>query len=398
MKSPLLFFSLLTLLSSLHSSVWAHLSDEMILIATQGEKPQLVDISKRPDDSNLDPTRVVILGYHDFSSTKEPTQMLIKTSSFRQQMQAIKDSNLKVISMEDFIAWKKGKKKIEDKSVVITIDDGWKTVYTEAYPVLKEFGYPFTVFLYTDYVDGGGAALTTPMIKEMQKNGCTVGSHSISHPYPSKVKKEKAKGEKSFTNYLQGELGESRKELREKFGTSVNSYAYPGGHFCDEMHPISEAIGYDCMFTVLPGKTTISTPNFTIPRYIVLGTHDYIFSNAITFKSTGGDMKETRHPVSPKPGEVIKNRLPLITADLSAVKNIDPESITMSLPGYAKVPAIYDPETKKLSWQVHRRIRSKSCEVKIHWKLLENKATQAPITWIFSIDQNALYQSTEPSP
>lgn len=389
----------ITLLTLLCASASAHLSDEVILIATEGETAKTVDISEQPQE-NADSTRVSILGYHDFSSTKKATDMMITTEDFRKQMQSLKDINANIISMEDFIAWKKGEKKIEDKSIVITIDDGWKSVYTEAYPVLKEFGYPFTVFLYTDYVDGGGSALTTKMIKEMQKNGCTIGSHSISHPYPSKVKKEKAKGEESFTKYLQHQLGDSRKKLEEKFGAIVNSYAYPGGFVCDEMLPIAEEFGYDCMFTVLPGKATIASPSLTIPRYIILGKREYnfIFRNATTFETTahqigsdGAVIPYDLQPVSPKLDEVIKNRLPLITADLSKVENIDPQSIIMTIPGYGAVPAVYDTTTKILSWQVHRRIRSTTCEVSVQWKDVGSKNYHAPMTWSFSIDRDSAY-------
>ncbi len=386
--------ALLTLLAllTLSTPAWAQNT------SATSQQPKATTEAKTTAEE--DSTRVVILGYHDFSSQKEATEMLITTDSFRMQMQALKNLQLNVISMEDFIAWKKGEKEIPDKSIVITIDDGWKSVYTEAYPVLKEFGYPFTVFLYTNYIDGGGAALTTAMIKEMQKNGCTIGSHSISHPFPSKVKKEKAKGPESFTKYLQHELGDSRKKLKAKFGTLVNSYAYPGGFVTDEMLPVAKENGYDCMFTVLPGKTRRSSPDLLLPRYIILGTHDNIFRDATTFKATansaasdGAIIQTNMQPVSPQPGETIDNRLPLITVDLSKVANIDPENILMSIPGYGRVPASYNTDTKTLSWQVNRRLRSPSCEVSVKWKTTDGSKYKRPMTWVFNIDLESSYQS-----
>ena len=62
------------------------------------------------------------------------------------------------------------------------------------FPILKEFGYPYTLFLYKNYVDGGGKALTTPMIQEMINAGATIGSHSVSHPYPAHRQKFPQKG------------------------------------------------------------------------------------------------------------------------------------------------------------------------------------------------------------
>lgn len=346
-----------------------------------------------------DGVRVTVLGYHDFSNSKKATQMLLPTAKFRKQMEALRELGLTVISMDDFLAWKRGEKQISDKSVLITIDDGWKSVYTDAYPVLKEFGYPFTLFLYTNYIDGGGSALTTAMIKEMQQHGCTVGSHSVSHPYPAAVKAERAKGADAFAAYLKKELGESRKILRSKFGGNVTTYAYPGGFFTGEMLPIATESGYECLFTVLPGKVTRATSSFTLPRYIILGTHDYIFRNATSFKATGSSaatdgaiVQSTPHPVKPEPGALTPDRMPTISADLSKVENLDVPSLVMRVAGFGKVPAIYDNQTKTVSWKVNRRLRARTCEVVLSWRTKGSTQYEEPMSWIFRVDREAAYQ------
>ena len=367
--------------------------------ARKNTAPKKKEGANKPE-TKVDNTRVVVLGYHDFSEKKKATEMLIKSDSFRKQMQALKDLKLNVISMEDFIAWKKGEKEIEDKSVVITIDDGWRSVYTYAYPVLKEYGYPFTVFLYTNYVDGGDLALTSKMIKEMQENGCSIGCHSVSHPFPSKVKKEKAKGADSFNKYLKMEMASSREKLKEKFNVDVTSYAYPGGFVTDEMIPVAEEAGYDCLFTVLPGKVTRDLPNGKLPRYIILGTHDYIFRNATTFPATatskgtdGALIETTAHPVTPAPGEVITDRLPTVSADLSAVENIDASSLIMRIQGFGQVPATYDADKKSFSWKINRRLRSSTCKVSVQWRNSGTTKYSAPMAWTFRVDREAFYKS-----
>ena len=352
------------------------------------------------EEINSNDARVTVLGYHDFSATKEATEMLMPTDKFRKQMQAIKDLGLNVISLEEFTAWRRGETNIEDRSVLITIDDGWKSVYTDAFPILKEMGFPFTVFLYTNYVDGGQNALTTAMIREMQKHGCSIGSHSISHPYPATVKAKRAKGEAAFQKYLREEMGQSRKKLQQKFGGTISCYAYPGGFVTGEMLPIAAELGYECLFTVLPGKTTRKTSSFTIPRYIILGTHDYIFRNATSFKATktsaataGAIIQTTPHPVIPEPGSIISTRLPTISADLSEVQQIDPASIVMRVAGFGKVPVQYDPSTKTAKWKVSRRLRSRACEVTLQWRCLEHDEYEKPMTWIFLVNREAAYQA-----
>ncbi|MEZ5388016.1 MAG: polysaccharide deacetylase family protein [Prosthecobacter sp.] len=102
---------------------------------------------------------VSILGYHDFRD-RGGSPMLISAPKFREQMQAIKDSNIPVIPLSDVMAWKRGEKNIPEESIVITMDDGWEGVYTYAYPVLREFDFPFTIYLYKDYVNIGGGPST----------------------------------------------------------------------------------------------------------------------------------------------------------------------------------------------------------------------------------------------
>ncbi len=353
-----------------------------------------------------DGVRVSVLGYHDFSETQAPTQMRIQTSKFRKQMETIRQLGISVISMEDFHAWKKNGKEIPKKSIVLTFDDGWKSIYTDVYPILKELKYPFTLYLYKNYVDGGGRALTTPMIKEMMANGATVGSHSVSHPYPITVKSYRKKGENIYDAYLRRELGESKRFLESKFSCKITSYAYPGGFFTEEMFKLAAEFGYSHLFTVVPGKVKRSSPDETLPRYIILGNHDSIFEQALSFHedfagakpSSGANVsavpvQKTPYPVMPEAGAVTHSRLPEISADLSTLANYDPKTLTMKVSGFGEVPATFSAETKKLSWKVNRPLRQPSCQVIVTWKDLAGKAAETPLRWSFQIDREGTYIS-----
>ena len=351
-----------------------------------------------------DGVRVSVLGYHEFSSTKAATEMCIPTDTFRTQMQAIKDLGLPVISLADFLAWRRGEKSIANRSILITIDDGWKSVYTEAFPILKEFGYPFTVYLYKNYVDGGGKALTSEMIREMIEHGCTIGSHSVSHPFPSTIKKQQSQGRETYTSFLREELGTSKEFLEKRFQQTVSTYAYPGGFHTEEMYPLAEELGYDHLFTVTPGKVLLTSPMEALPRYIILGTHDSIFEYATTFSSNKLGQQvhitahKTAHPVSPEPGESIDSRLPLISADLSGVADIDPSSLVMRIAGLGKVPHQYNAESKQVQFQINRRIRTATCSVSLQWRIKGQKDYKMPMRWTFAIHRTTAYLPvTEPT-
>ncbi|MES2660714.1 MAG: polysaccharide deacetylase family protein [Verrucomicrobiota bacterium] len=349
-----------------------------------------------PDDG----VRVSILGYHDFAERLPETAMRIHTSKFRKQMETIRQLGLRVITLDEFTAWKDQGKEIPQKCVLLTFDDGWKSVYTDAYPVLKEFGYPFTLYLYKNYVDGGGKALTTPMIQEMIANGATIGSHSVSHPYPITVKSFRKKGENAYDAYLRKEMGESKRFLESKFPVKVTSYSYPGGFYTEEMHQLGDEFGYTYLFTVLPGKVKRALPNKTLPRYMILGNYDKIFELATTFREGQGaadatalsePVQKLAHPVSPEPGAIINSRLPEISADLSTVEGLDPATLSMKVSGFGEVPASFAPETKKFSWQVNRRLRQPSCQVTITWKDVTGKVVESPLRWSFQLDREAAY-------
>lgn len=349
-----------------------------------------------PDDG----VRVSVLGYHDFSETERETAMRISTSKFRKQMEVIQKLEIPVISMADFIAWKNGEKEIPAKAIVITLDDGWKSVYTDAYPVLKEFGFPFTIYLYKNYVDGGGKALTTEMIKEMLANGATIGSHSTTHPFPQTVKKYRKAGAEAYDKFLDEEMIESKRFLEEKFKTVANTFAYPGGYFTEEMLTKADQAGYTHLFTVQPGKVKRSLSNKILPRYVILGNHDRIFEFAMSFRDSttslprgtvAGLMKELAHPVQPQPGAIINTRLPEISVDLSAVEDIDPSTLKMQVAGFGEVPANYASEAKTFLWRVNRRLRQPVCQVQVTWKDQAGKETETPLKWSFQIDREASY-------
>ena len=385
----------LTLIFTFLSALCLWAQDEPI--PAEAAAPPAEDASI-PDDG----ARVAVLGYHELNEKMPETAMRMHTSKFRRQMETIRQLGISVITLDDFLAWKRGDKKIPEKSLLLTFDDGWKSVYTDALPILREFGYPFTIYLYKNYVDGGGKALSTAMIREMVASGTTVGSHSVSHPYPAAVKKVHKKGPDAYDAYLRVELGESKRFLEEKSGLKVTTYAYPGGYHTDEMFPIAREFGYTHAFTVVPGKVKRSTTNLTLPRYMIFGNNDKIFEMATTYHDVpsaatpsapalAGSVPTTPYPVVPEAGSIINSRLPAISTNLKQVDGFNPASLTMQVSGFGEVPATYNPATGMFTWQVNRPLRQPTCQVAIHWKNTAGKAPETPLRWSFQIDREAAY-------
>ena len=343
-------------------------------------------------------TRVAILGYHNFSTTRPVSEMLMRTSELREQMEFIRRAGLTVISMPEFLEWLHGDRRLPEECVLITLDDGWRSVYTDAYPIFREYGYPFHLFLYTRYLTGRGDSMSPAMIREMMDNGATIGSHSATHPYPSTWKKHEKEGEEAYAAFIDKEIGASRTGLEKLFG-SVNTYCYPGGYNDEAMVSRMSGYGYVAAFTVIPHKVTCKTDPMRLDRYMVFGTDPSIFRRAMDFSTTVGGRSiagakpgnlapgtpPPPFPVSPRSGDTVPCQLPTISAQLSNIADLDLSSVHMSVSGFGRVPAKMDINSRIIQWTSPCRIYMPAISVHISWKTLDGARHSA--AWSFNVDR-----------
>lgn len=361
-------------------------------------KPEVEAPKAEPFELNKSAV-VAILGYHDFRE-RGGSPMIIATPKFREQMKAIKESGIPVITLNDVLEWRKGKKNIPEEAIVITMDDGWEGVYTHAYPVLKEYGFPFTIYLYKKYVNIGGRSLSWEQIREMMKNGCEIGSHSVSH--------ESLRGKKNRTEadqqlWLLGELKDSKEFLEKNLGISCTSFAYPFGIFDESTTELAHQVGYESLVTVNNQKVTWDSPLGKLGRYIIHGESDTNFKLATSFRGRGDvssnhfltanakdDKGNALVELSPVPEELVKERQPVITAKLARLGTVVPESVRLRVAGLGTVPARYDPTTMTVSYQLPYRLRREDCQVTLNFKRAADQPDEV-VGWRFKIDLAAAY-------
>jgi peptidoglycan/xylan/chitin deacetylase (PgdA/CDA1 family) len=345
---------------------------------------------------------VSILGYHDFRE-RGGSPMIIASTKFREQMQAIKDSGIPVIPLSDVLAWRKGLKNIPEESIVITMDDGWEGVYTYAYPVLKEFGFPFTAYLYKKYVNIGGRSLSWDQIREMMKHGCEIGSHSVSH---ESLRMKKGRKEEEHQLWLLGELKDSKEFLEKNLGVPITSFAYPFGVFDDKTSDTALQVGYETLVTVNNQKVSWDTPMGKMGRYIIHGESDANFKLATSFRGRGDiasnhflvpntkdEQGKLLIELSPLPEEIIKERQPLIQANLKGLGSIVPESVKLRIGGLGVVPASYDPTNMTVSYRLPYKLRRDACALTLSFKRNAG-AEDEVVNWRFKVNLTAAYIPT----
>lgn len=344
---------------------------------------------------------VVVLCYHRFEE-KVRDSLAITPAEFERQMQALKDAGFSVIPMQDFLAWRRGEKNIPPKSALITIDDGYVSGYDVAWPILKKYGYPFTMFVYIKYVNSGGKAITWDQLAEMRDGGVDIECHSFSHEnlHGKPVKKETAAEIASigYENWLKKEIGESKQIIEKQLGIKVNVFTYPFGVYNQKARDAVKEAGYEAAFTVYGQRLGSSSPYDLLGRYAIEYNKPQIFQSAINMVGGGsGPAAYSAAPVvaqvaaasmitQPMEGQTINDPKPTIKANIATMGEVEPGSIEMRLSGFGAVPAQFDPKTKLVSYTCAQKLRDKNYTVILSAKVQGKKVETR---WNFNFDPNA---------
>jgi len=353
--------------------------------------------------------QVLVFGWHRVVDKVRRPDTEITPQDFEKQMQELKDHGITVIGMQDLLAWKRGEKSIPPRCAILTLDDGWKSQYEVGWPILKKFGYPFTLFIYTEGVRGGhfggGEAMTWEMLSEMRDAGADIQAHSATHqdlrkPYDKVAKKKLSPPE--YEQWLHNEIVGSKQLLEQKLGIKVNCFAVPYGFYNEHIKEVCRNAGYEAVFTVYGQPITYTSPLDSLGRYLIEANKPKVFTDAVKLigTSTGGatavaEVGANSLSTQPTDGETVRTALPLIKANLSGIAGIDPGSVQMRVSGLGMVPASYDPKTGTVAYQVTQKLRDKSCTVILSVKS-EGKKIEAH--WTFGIEESAGAGVTSPIP
>jgi peptidoglycan/xylan/chitin deacetylase (PgdA/CDA1 family) len=354
---------------------------------------------------------VIVLLYHRFEEHPRKNDMLaIKPEEFDREMGEIKADGFTVIPMQDFIAWRHGRKNIPAKSCIITVDDGYLSGYDTAWPILKKYGYPFTVFIYIDYIGSGGKSISWDQLGEMRDAGVDIESHTYSHSHltspgygvdaTTRARVMKDVQTLGRDGWLRKEIVDSKEVLEKNLGIKVDAFAYPYGTGSNDPHirEVVKEAGYDVAFNVYGRRNGFSYPAYDqIGRYAVGGEGAAkIFEDAMKMIG-GGDTGPAAQPAfaelaaasmitEPMEGATINNTTPVIKANIATMGQVDPASVKMRISGLGLVPATYDPKTRIVSYAVPAPLAKDSYTV----ILSANVGGQlAETRWTFSVDPNA---------
>jgi peptidoglycan/xylan/chitin deacetylase (PgdA/CDA1 family) len=212
---------------------------------------------------------VPILCYHRFGDSGD--RLEVSQAKFREQLNYLKQHRYRVIPLRDLQAFLRGEQALPKRAVVLTIDDGHRSIYKIAYPLLKEFGYPVTLFVYTDYIDNGG--LRWKELEEMVAGGLVdVQPHSKSHD--NLTKRRAGEAQTRYRRRLRNEVNEPTALLRHNLNRKVTAYAYPYGDTNPQIIDELRVNGLHLGLTVQPRANPAFTYPYLLRRTMIFGHRD----------------------------------------------------------------------------------------------------------------------------
>jgi peptidoglycan/xylan/chitin deacetylase (PgdA/CDA1 family) len=181
---------------------------------------------------------IAILTYHSL----DDSDSVLSTAPqvFANHMRVLAKLDADIVNLKD-IGREMNRDHASKPMIAITFDDGFQNVYEHGFPVLRNYGFPATIFLVTDYCGGMNswpsqppgipyqALLDWKQIKEMSRAGITFGSHTRTHPDLTTIS----------TRDVEEEIIGSKNAIEDALGVSVDTFAYPYGLLHDGVKEVA---------------------------------------------------------------------------------------------------------------------------------------------------------------
>lgn len=239
----------------------------IIFLIIAGSKIGTSPVVASRNESNLINIKdVPILNYHKVDMLNH--SLSVSPQEFEEQMEYLAKNNYTTITPDQLMAYLKHGKELPDKPIMITFDDGYLDNYTNAYPIMKKYGFTATIFVVTNLVGHDPRFMTWDQVREMQQNGIVFGSHTVNHQSLTSLTNEQ----------VLNELSQSRDEMVRQLGKAPKYFAYPTGTYNQSIEEAVRSTGYKAAFTIEYGQVGDDSDLYALERIP-------IFKNEKTFRN-----------------------------------------------------------------------------------------------------------------
>lgn len=217
---------------------------------------------------------VPILCYHRFAAGNGNAngKMVVSAGNFAAQLDWLARNDYRVIPLAQLTDFLQGRQPLPQRAVVITIDDGYESVYRVALPLLRKYNFPATLFIYTDFI-GAADALSWPQLQEIAASGL-IDTQSHSKTHRNLIERTGGDSDARYRQTLDTETRAPRELLERKLAVPVRYYAYPYGDANQAVLDTLVRQGFQLGLTVNPGGNPFFAQPLMLRRTMVYGDID----------------------------------------------------------------------------------------------------------------------------
>ncbi|MDD6133882.1 MAG: polysaccharide deacetylase family protein [Selenomonadaceae bacterium] len=230
----------------------------LVPVLISGQKPMTATMVADSETG----TKVMVLNYHKIDNTF--ISLAVRPDDFDEQMRYLRDNGYHTISPDELYDSIAGNGELPENPVLITFDDGYEDNYTNAYPILKKYGFKATIFVITSFLGKDKNYLTWDQAREMDAHGISIESHTVDHKSMTDLTDEQ----------LRMELVDSKKKAEKELGHSVDYMAYPTGTYNLHIAEMVKEAGYKAAFTIKYGNVDKASNIYALERVPIFHTED----------------------------------------------------------------------------------------------------------------------------
>jgi peptidoglycan/xylan/chitin deacetylase (PgdA/CDA1 family) len=217
--------------------------------------------------------RVPILVYHRAGTTAADS-MTLRTANFAAHLRTIQEAGCQVIPLADLVAYRLGQRSsLPPKAVVLTADDGHRSIFEVMAPLLHDTHWPVTLFIYPSAISNAPYAMRWEHLRQLQGTGqFNIESHTYWHP--NLVRERRGKSPDDFLKFADLQLTRSKAVLEDRMGRPVSLLAWPFGMSDEGLMAQAASARYQAAFGLGNRPCTRADSVFNLPRYLMVDAID----------------------------------------------------------------------------------------------------------------------------
>ncbi|MCB1691464.1 MAG: polysaccharide deacetylase family protein [Pseudomonadales bacterium] len=184
----------------------------------------------------------MILQYHHVS-TETPSITSIAPALFEEHMDYLANQGFEVWPLGRLVAAVRAGESLPPHVVAITFDDAYVSIYDTAFPILKRHGFPFTIFVATEYIDTNpDQYLSWNQLREMKAAGATIANHSHTHTHL--LRRNAGESPDDWRRRIKADIEHAQTLIEQHLGDATKLIAYPYGEYDDDVIGIIDEMGF----------------------------------------------------------------------------------------------------------------------------------------------------------